>query len=69
MHPASRKIIWGWLFLLAGSACAVRWLVGHVRRGSREWLFVSNVISDDDLPPLVAVEQAERALIDTRVLR
>ena len=52
-----------------GDRRAVRWLVGHVRRGSREWLFVSNVISDDDLPPLVAVEQAERALIDARVLR
>jgi len=52
-----------------GDRRAVRWLVGHVRRGPREWLFVSNVISDDDLPPLVAVEQAERALTDTRVLR
>jgi beta-lactamase class D len=52
-----------------GDRRAVRWLVGHVGRGPREWLFVSNVISDDDPPPLVAVEQAERALVDARVLR
>lgn len=52
-----------------GDRRAVRWLVGHVGRGRREWLFVSNVISDDDPPPLVAVEQAERALVDARVLR
>jgi len=52
-----------------GDRRAVRWLVGHVQRGVGEWLFVSNVISDDDLPPLAAVEQAERALIDARVLR
>jgi beta-lactamase class D len=47
----------------------VRWLVGHVRRGSREWLFVSNVVSDGDVPAMAAVEQAERGLVDARVLR
>jgi len=46
----------------------VRWLVGHVRRGARQWLFVSNAIGDD-LPPYVAVDQAEEALIATKVLR
>ncbi len=48
---------------------AVRWLVGHIRRGTREWLFVSNMIGDEDLPALAAVEQAERELIAARVLR
>jgi len=48
---------------------AVRWLIGRVQRGSNEWFFVSNVVSDGDLPTLVAVEQAERALVDARVLR
>jgi beta-lactamase class D len=52
-----------------GDRRAVRWLVGHVKRRAGEWLFVSNVISDGDLPPLVAVEQAERGLIGARVLR
>jgi beta-lactamase class D len=28
----------------------VRWLVGHVRRGKRAWIFVSNVVGDG-LPP------------------
>lgn len=48
---------------------AVRWLIGRVARGAREWLFVSNVIGDGDLPPMAAVEQAERALIESAVLR
>jgi beta-lactamase class D len=48
---------------------AVRWLVGEIRRGPREWLFASNVISDNDLAALAAVEQAERELIAARVLR
>jgi beta-lactamase class D len=48
---------------------AVRWLIGHVQRGPRSWVFVSNVIGAPDLPALAAVEQAERALIAERVLR
>jgi beta-lactamase class D len=49
---------------------AVRWLVGHVRRGSRVWLFVSAVAGhDDDVPALAAVDQAARSLVDQRVLR
>ena len=47
----------------------VRWLVGHVQRGSRSWIFVSNVIGDSNLPAMAAVEQAEGALIAAHVLR
>jgi beta-lactamase class D len=53
----------------AGEGTAVRWLVGHVRRGERGWIFVSNVIGPPATPALAAVEQAERGLIDARVLR
>jgi beta-lactamase class D len=52
-----------------GDRRAVRWLVGHIQRGSRAWIFVSNVISDGDLPATAAIEQAERGLIAARVLR
>jgi beta-lactamase class D len=45
----------------------VRWLVGHVRRGSRSWIFVSNVVGDD-LPPLAAVDLAAGALKKAGVL-
>ena len=48
---------------------AVRWLVGRVERGSRSWIFASNVVGGADLSPLAAIEQAERALIAERVLR
>ena len=48
---------------------AVRWLVGHLRRGAREWLFASDVIGGEDLPALAAVEQAERELTAARLLR
>jgi beta-lactamase class D len=52
-----------------GDGAAVRWLVGHVRRGTRSWIFVSNVVGTGDVPALAAIEQAERALQDARVLR
>jgi beta-lactamase class D len=45
----------------------VRWLVGHVRRGSRSWIFVSNVVGDD-LPPLSAVDLAATSLKKAGVL-
>ena len=49
---------------------ATRWIVGHVRRGSRAWLFVSAVTGkDDDVPALAAVDLAARALVDEHVLR
>ncbi len=52
-----------------GDGNAVRWLVGHVQRGSRSWIFVSNVVGDSNLPAMAAVEQAEQALIAAHVLR
>jgi beta-lactamase class D len=47
----------------------VRWLVGHVRRGSHAWVFVSNVVGGSDTPTTAAVELAARSLVETRVLR
>jgi beta-lactamase class D len=47
----------------------VRWIVGHVARGSRSWIFVSSVLGGDDTPALAAVDQAARALRDEDVLR
>jgi len=52
-----------------GDGNAVRWLVGRVERGSRSWIFVSNVVGDADLSPNAAIELAEQALIAERVLR
>jgi beta-lactamase class D len=52
-----------------GDGSAVRWIVGHVARGPRSWVFVSNVIGGADTPAYAAVELAERALVDARVLR
>jgi len=48
---------------------AVRWLVGHVRRGTRAWIFVSNVVGPPDLPRTAAIDQAGRGLMDEHVLR
>ena len=48
---------------------AVRWIVGHVRRGSGEWLFVSAVTGGEDLPALAAVDLAAKRLRDEHVLR
>jgi beta-lactamase class D len=45
----------------------VRWLVGHVRRGARQWIFVSNVVGDG-LAPLAAVELAASSLKAAGVL-
>ena len=45
----------------------VRWLVGHVARGSRSWIFVSMVMAAPDLPPAAAVELAARGLTEARV--
>ncbi|HEY0714987.1 MAG TPA: penicillin-binding transpeptidase domain-containing protein [Polyangia bacterium] len=45
----------------------VRWLVGHVARGPRSWVFVSNVVGEG-LPPLAAVELAAKALKEESVL-
>ena len=48
---------------------AVRWLVGHVRRGERSWVFVSCVAGAADTPALAAVDQAAAALREEGVLR
>jgi len=46
----------------------VRWLVGHVRRDHRAWVFVSCVVGKDDVAPLAAVELAAGALHEERLL-
>jgi len=48
---------------------AVRWLVGHVARGPRSWIFVSCVAGGSDTPALAAVDRAASALRDVGVLR
>ena len=45
----------------------VVWLVGRVTRGERAWIFVSNVVSDDD--PMAAVNLVGRRLTELRVLQ
>jgi len=44
------------------SGSAVRWLVGHVSRDRRSWVFVSCVIGNDETAPLAAVDLAAEAL-------
>jgi beta-lactamase class D len=46
----------------------VRWLVGHVARARRSWVFVSCVIGGDDTPPLAAVDLAARSLQQAGVI-
>ena len=45
----------------------VRWLVGHVERGSRSWVFVSMVMAPPDAPAAAAVELAARGLTEAGV--
>jgi beta-lactamase class D len=52
----------------AGRGRAVRWLVGHVSRGGREWIFVSCVIGGETTPPLAAVDLAAAELRREHVL-
>jgi beta-lactamase class D len=40
----------------------VRWLLGHVARGGRAWVFVSCVIGGDATPALAAVDLAAQSL-------
>jgi beta-lactamase class D len=49
------------------SGNAVRWLVGHVQRGARSWVFVSLVVGRD-LDALAAVNLAARALREQHIL-
>lgn len=44
------------------SGRTVRWLVGHVSRERRSWVFVSCVIGGDSTPALAAVDLAAEAL-------
>jgi beta-lactamase class D len=43
------------------SGTSTRWIVGHVRRGARTWVFVSS-LTGKDLTPLAAVDLAAQAL-------
>ena len=52
-----------------GDGRQVRWLVGHVRRGGRSWVFVSNVVGGSEIPANAAVELGARSLVEARVLR
>jgi beta-lactamase class D len=45
----------------------VRWLVGHLQRGDRAWVFVS-CAGGDELDPMAAIELAARSLRDAHVL-
>jgi beta-lactamase class D len=46
----------------------VRWLIGHIARGSRAWIFVTCVTGPDSLPAEAAIELAARSLHDAQVL-
>jgi beta-lactamase class D len=46
----------------------VRWLVGHVQRESRSWVFVSNVVGAGGTPAEAAIDLAARALRESGVL-
>src|SRR6185436_19408497 len=48
---------------------SVRWLVGHVARGGRSWVFVSCVAGGDDTPALAAVDLAADGLREEHILR
>ena len=50
------------------SGRAVRWLVGHVKQGSRSFVFVSCVTGPRGLEPNAAIDLAARSLHETRVL-
>lgn len=50
------------------SGHGVRWLVGHVRRGARAFVFVSCVVGPPDMGPNVAIDLAASALRDSGVL-
>jgi len=48
---------------------SVRWLVGHVARDGRSWIFVSCVAGGDDTPALAAVDLAAAGLREEHILR
>jgi beta-lactamase class D len=46
----------------------VRWLIGHVKRDTRAWVFVACVIGGDDLPAGAAIDLAASSLRSAKVL-
>ena len=50
------------------SGRAVRWLVGHVKRSNRSFVFVSGAIGSTDLEVNAAIDLAARSLRDAHVL-
>jgi len=50
------------------SGRAVRWLIGHIHKGSRSYVFVSCVIGPQGLEANAAIDLAARLLRDARVL-
>lgn len=51
-----------------GRGADVAWLVGHVRRGGRAWVFVSAVLAPSKTRPLAAIELAAESLQKAGVL-
>jgi beta-lactamase class D len=51
------------------SGASVRWLVGHVARGPRSWIFISCVAGNEATPALAAVDLAAALLQQNGVLR
>jgi beta-lactamase class D len=51
-----------------GRADDVSWLVGHVKRGGRAWVFVSCVLGPTESDPMAAMNLAATSLRDARVL-
>ena len=50
------------------SGRAARWLIGHVAKGRRQFIFVTCVLGPRDVPPNAAIDLAARALRETKVL-
>jgi beta-lactamase class D len=50
------------------SGRGVRWLIGHIKTGSRSHVFVSCVIGPRELAPNAAIDLAARSLRDAQVL-
>jgi beta-lactamase class D len=46
----------------------VRWLIGHVKRGDRAYVFVSCVTGGEDLPGNAAIDLAAKSLRSAKVL-
>jgi beta-lactamase class D len=51
-----------------GNGKDVRWVVGHIQRANRSWVFVSCVAGESETGALAAIELAARELRDAHVL-